>query len=65
MAMNKRKYEADLKDRNSPTFTRCVELFRPSSKYIKKMVADGDPLTGNGLKYLIKLGILIILHFCI
>jgi len=56
MSLNRRKYEVDLKDHTGPVFLKCVEFFRPSSKYIKKMVSKGDPISSHGLKYLVKLG---------
>ena len=49
----KRKYEADLKDRNGDPFIKCVDFFRPHLKYMKKLVSKGDPLSPEAIKYLV------------
>uniref|UniRef100_A0A914MGF1 Uncharacterized protein n=1 Tax=Meloidogyne incognita TaxID=6306 RepID=A0A914MGF1_MELIC len=56
LAVNKRKYELDLKDRNGQPFLKCVDFFRPHLKYMKKLVSKGDPLESEAIKYLVKLG---------
>jgi len=53
LAVNKRKYELDLKDRNGQPFLKCVDFFRPHLKYMKKLVSKGDPLASEAIKYLV------------
>ncbi|KAL7072398.1 hypothetical protein ACQ4LE_008943 [Meloidogyne hapla] len=56
LAVNRRKYELDLKDRRGQPFLKCVDFFRPHLKYMKKLVSKGDPLASEAIKYLVKLG---------
>ncbi|KAI3411999.1 hypothetical protein GPALN_002053 [Globodera pallida] len=63
--VNKRKYELDLKERNSPVFMKCVDFFRPHLKYMKKLVKQGDPISAGAIKYLVKLGNYITRHVVI
>uniref|UniRef100_A0AC34R8T1 Uncharacterized protein n=1 Tax=Panagrolaimus sp. JU765 TaxID=591449 RepID=A0AC34R8T1_9BILA len=37
MKINEEKFSKDLDDQSRNTFKRCVELFRPVHKYIKKL----------------------------
>lgn len=61
LKLSEPKYKSKLSDKKSDIFARCVELFRPVYKSIKKMNSKG-PHSSDSLKYLIKLGDHITLH---
>lgn len=56
MKVHKEKYGVELEKRDGPIFAKCVEVLKPISKYLKKLVACGDPTSAEGIKYLTKLG---------
>ncbi|CEF66390.1 Chromodomain-helicase-DNA-binding protein 1 [Strongyloides ratti] len=50
------KYSHDLIDKKGKAFTKCVEILKPVSKYITKLLKSKDDEEDKGLKYLLKLG---------
>lgn len=61
LKLSEPKYKSKLSDKKSDIFSRCVELFRPVYKSIKKMNIK-EPHSSDFLKYLVKLGDHITLH---
>uniref|UniRef100_A0A915DK52 Helicase C-terminal domain-containing protein n=1 Tax=Ditylenchus dipsaci TaxID=166011 RepID=A0A915DK52_9BILA len=55
ITLNIVRYKNDLKDRKSAMFKKCVELFRPVHKAIKKLNGE-KPHSEQGLRHLLKLG---------
>lgn len=57
MKINEDRYSADLENHLGDTFKKCVDIFRPVHKYIKKLSKkDGDVDEKERTKYLCKLG---------
>uniref|UniRef100_A0A0N4ZU70 Chromodomain-helicase-DNA-binding protein 1 n=1 Tax=Parastrongyloides trichosuri TaxID=131310 RepID=A0A0N4ZU70_PARTI len=54
--INNDKYSQDLSDRKGKVFTKCVEILKPVSKYITKMLKTKDDEEDKSSRYLIKLG---------
>uniref|UniRef100_A0A0N5BW97 DNA helicase n=1 Tax=Strongyloides papillosus TaxID=174720 RepID=A0A0N5BW97_STREA len=50
------KYSQDLIDKKGKAFTKCVEILKPVSKYITKLLKSKDDEEDKSLKYLLKLG---------
>uniref|UniRef100_A0AC35TH50 DNA helicase n=1 Tax=Rhabditophanes sp. KR3021 TaxID=114890 RepID=A0AC35TH50_9BILA len=50
------KYSQDLDDKKGKTFKKCIDLYKPVSKYIRKLVNCEDLDTDDSRRYLLKLG---------
>lgn len=55
MRLHESRFKDELNDRKGDIFVRCVDLFRPVCKSIKKM-NNKEPHSAESLKYLVRLG---------